>query len=215
MLGVHDLALFVVSGLLLNITPGQDVAYIVSRSAAHGLRDGCVAALGIGTGCFVHVFAAALGLSAILATSATAFLVVKLAGAAYLVWIGAAMLLGRGNGRSAAGGQGHGRDRLARVPARKVFTQGFLTNALNPKVALFFLAFLPQFVEAGAGSRPLAFLLLGVIFTVNGTLVNLLWAWSAARLSTMLGGGGRFGVWIKRAVGTLFVGFGVRLALAD
>ncbi|MUM77550.1 LysE family translocator [Pseudodesulfovibrio sp. F-1] len=215
MLGVHDLALFIVSGLLLNITPGQDVAYIVSRSAAHGLRDGSVAALGIGAGCFVHVFAAALGLSAILATSATAFLVVKLAGAAYLVWIGAGMLLGRGNGRSAAGGQARGSARLARASARKVFTQGFLTNALNPKVALFFLAFLPQFVDAGAGSRPLAFLLLGVIFTVNGTLVNLLWAWSAARLSTMLGGGGRFGVWIKRAVGALFVGFGVRLALAD
>ncbi|WP_285906118.1 LysE family translocator [Pseudodesulfovibrio pelocollis] len=211
MFGTHDLALFVVSGLLLNITPGQDVAYIVSRSAAHGLRDGCVAALGIGAGCFVHVFAAALGLSAILATSATAFLVVKLVGAAYLVWIGAVMLLGRGNGRAPSDGKGG--ERLARVPARKVFTQGFLTNALNPKVALFFLAFLPQFVDAGSGS--MAFLLLGVIFTVNGTLINLLWAWSAARLSTMFGGGGRFGVWIKRAVGALFVSFGLRLALAD
>jgi threonine/homoserine/homoserine lactone efflux protein len=210
MFGVHDLALFVVSGLLLNITPGQDVAYIVSRSAAHGLRDGAVAALGIGAGCFVHVFAAALGLSAILATSATAFLVVKLVGAAYLVWIGAAMLLGRGGGHGPSR-----RDALARVSARRVFTQGFLTNALNPKVALFFLAFLPQFVDAGAGSRPMAFLLLGVIFTVNGTLINLLWAWSAARLSTMLGGGGRFGVWIKRAVGALFVSFGIRLALAE
>jgi threonine/homoserine/homoserine lactone efflux protein len=210
MLGVHDLTLFIVSGLLLNITPGQDVAYIVSRSAAHGLRYGAVAALGIGAGCFVHVFAAALGLSAILATSATAFLVVKLAGAAYLVYVGATMLLGRGNGHGPAM-----RDSLVRVSARKVFSQGFLTNALNPKVALFFLAFLPQFVDAGAGSRPIAFLLLGVIFTVNGTLINLLWAWSAARLSTMLGGGGRFGIWIKRAVGALFISFGIRLALAD
>lgn len=210
MLGVHDLALFVVSGLLLNITPGQDVAYIVSRSAAHGLRDGAVAALGIGAGCFVHVFAAALGLSAILATSATAFLAVKLVGAAYLVYVGAAMLLGRGNGHGPARSAS-----LTRVSARKVFNQGFLTNALNPKVALFFLAFLPQFVDAGAGSRPMAFLLLGVIFTVNGTLINLLWAWSAARLSTMLGGGGRFGVWIKRAVGALFISFGIRLALAE
>lgn len=210
MFGVHDLTLFIVSGLLLNITPGQDVAYIVSRSAAHGLRDGAVAALGIGAGCFVHVFAAALGLSAILATSATAFLAVKLVGAAYLVYVGAAMLLGRGNGHGPARSAS-----LAGVSARKVFSQGFLTNALNPKVALFFLAFLPQFVDAGAGSRPMAFLLLGVIFTVNGTLINLLWAWSAARLSTMLGGGGRFGVWIKRAVGALFVSFGIRLALAE
>jgi threonine/homoserine/homoserine lactone efflux protein len=210
MLGVHDLTLFIISGLLLNITPGQDVAYIVSRGAAHGLRDGAVAALGVGAGCFVHVFAAALGLSAILATSATAFLVVKLVGAAYLVWVGGAMLLGRGNG--------HGRadsGRLAKASGRKVFTQGFLTNALNPKVALFFLAFLPQFVSADAGSKPMAFLLLGVIFTVNGTMINLLWAWSAARLSSMLGGGGRFSVWIKRAVGALFVSFGIRLAFAQ
>jgi threonine/homoserine/homoserine lactone efflux protein len=210
MFGVHDLTLFIVSGLLLNITPGQDVAYIVSRSAAHGLRDGAVAALGIASGCFVHVFAAALGLSAILATSATAFLVVKLAGAAYLLWVGGVMLLGRGNGQAATG-----RDPLARKSPGKVFRQGFLTNALNPKVALFFLAFLPQFVAADAGSKPMAFLLLGLIFTFNGTLVNLLYAWSSARLSAMIGGGGRFGVWIKRAVGALFVSFGIRLALAD
>ena len=210
MLGVNDLTLFIISGLLLNITPGQDVAYIVSRSASRGWRNGAIAALGVGVGCFVHVFAAALGLSAILATSATAFTVVKLVGAAYLVWIGVTMW--RGNSKEKDTEE---RVDYLRVSRRKIFSQGFLTNALNPKVALFFLAFLPQFVSVDAPSKPLAFLFLGLLFTFNGTLVNLLWAWTAARVSTLLGGGGQYGTWIKRVAGSLFIGLGIRLALAD
>lgn len=209
MFGTHDLALFVLSGLLLNITPGQDVFYIVSKGASLGWRNGALAALGVGTGCFVHVFAAALGLSAILATSSTAFTVVKYAGAAYLVWVGFQMW------RSDKNGHGIDGDEYFKVSRRRVFTQGFLTNALNPKVALFFLAFLPQFVSVDAPSKPLAFLFLGIVFTVNGTLVNLSYAWSAARVSSMIGGGGKYGRWIKRAAGTLFIGLGIRLALAD
>ncbi len=210
MLGVNDLTLFIISGLLLNITPGQDVAYIVSRSASRGWRDGAIAALGVGVGCFVHVFAAALGLSAILATSAMAFTVVKLVGAAYLIWIGVTMWRGNGNEKNTKE-----KADFFRVSRRKIFSQGFLTNALNPKVALFFLAFLPQFVSAEAPSKPLAFLFLGLLFTFNGTLVNLLWAWTAARLSTVMGGGGRYGTWIKRVAGSLFIGLGIKLALAD
>jgi len=209
MFGIHDLALFIVSGLLLNITPGQDVAYIVSRGA-RGWRDGAYAALGIGTGCFVHVFSAALGLSAILATSAAAFTIVKFAGAAYLVWIGITMWRTNGNG--------HNKNAdipQPRLSRRKIFSQGFLTNALNPKVALFFLAFLPQFVSADAPSKPMAFLVLGVIFTFNGTLVNMCWAWSAARVTRLFNGGGKYAAWLKRAAGTLFLGLGIRLAMAD
>lgn len=209
MFGIHDLALFVVSGLLLNITPGQDVAFIVSRGASHGWKRGAVAALGVGTGCFVHVFSAALGLSAILATSATAFTVVKLAGAAYLLWIGATMILGSGNGKPAKKAE------YLRISKRRIFTQGFLTNALNPKVALFFLAFLPQFVSVDAPSKPLALLVLGIVFTINGTLVNLCYAWSASRVSALFNGGGRYAAWIKRVAGTLFIGLGVRLALVE
>lgn len=208
MLGIHDIVLFIVSGLLLNITPGQDVAFIVSRGAAHGWRSGAVAVLGVAAGCFVHVFAAALGLSAILATSATAFTVVKLAGAAYLVWIGFTMW--KPNGKNHDGSPTY-----LRTSRRRIFTQGFLTNALNPKVALFFLAFLPQFVSGDAPSKPMAFLVLGVIFTFNGILVNLGYAWSASRAAALFNGGGRFVGWIKRAAGTLFIGLGVRLALAD
>jgi len=206
--GIHDLALFILSGLLLNITPGQDVAYIVSTGAARGWKAGALAALGVNTGCLVHVTAAALGLSAILATSATAFTVVKFAGAAYLVWIGIAMW--RENG-----GNGHEAQTKAQKSMRSVYSKGFLTNALNPKVALFFLAFLPQFVAADSTQKPLALLVLGVIFTVNGTFVNLGYAFAAARTAALFNGGGRYKTWIKRAAGTLFLGMGVRLAMAD
>ena len=209
MFGTHDLALFILSGLLLNITPGQDVFYIVSKGAALGWRNGALAALGVGAGCFVHVFAAALGLSAILATSATAFSVVKYVGAAYLVWIGIQMWRADDNGHKDTHGE------YFRVSRRKVFSQGFLTNALNPKVALFFLAFLPQFVAHDAPSKPLAFLFLGIVFTVNGTFVNLTYAWSAARVSSMVGSGGKYTKWIKRSAGTLFIALGIRLALAE
>ncbi len=208
--GVHDLALFIISGLILNITPGADVAYIVSRSATLGWRQGIVAALGIGTGCFVHVFSAALGLSAILATSATAFTVVKLAGAAYLIYIGVGLLWNK-NGNS----KGAAQTKATTISKRKVFSQGFLTNALNPKVALFFLAFLPQFVSADAPSKPLAFFFLGVLFTINAVFINLLWAWSAARVSNLLSGNGRFGIWAKRMGGAVFMGLGIRLAMTD
>ncbi|QGY39470.1 LysE family translocator [Pseudodesulfovibrio cashew] len=209
MFGIHDLALFIISGLLLNITPGQDVAFIVSRGAAFGWRKGMVAALGVGTGCFVHVFAAALGLSAILATSATAFTVVKLAGAGYLIWIGLSVWRSGGENGEANPIQYH------KVSLRRLFIQGFLTNALNPKVALFFMAFLPQFVSPDSPAKPLAFLTLGVIFTVNGTMVNFGYAWFAARAAALFNGGGRFTAWIKRAAGTLFIGLGIRLAMAE
>lgn len=210
MFGIHDIALFIISGLLLNITPGADVAYIVSRGASLGWRCGIVAALGIGAGCFVHVFSAALGLSAILATSATAFTVVKLAGAAYLVWIGLSMWRGK-----AKGDEDVPEREYLRVSMRRIFMQGFLTNALNPKVALFFLAFLPQFVSADSPAKPVAFLVLGVIFTVNGTLVNMGWAWAAARVSSLFNGGGRYSTWLKRMAGTLFIGLGIRLAMSE
>ena len=209
MFGIHDLTLFILSGLLLNITPGQDVAYIVSTGAARGWKAGAMAALGVNTGCLVHVTAAALGLSAILATSATAFTVVKFVGAAYLVWIGIAMWREKnGNGHDDA-------DRPREKSLRAVYSKGFLTNALNPKVALFFLAFLPQFVAVDSAHKPLALLTLGVIFTFNGMFVNLAYAFAAARTAALFNGGGRYKTWIKRAAGTLFLGMGVRLAMAD
>jgi len=208
MAGVHDLAFFVVAGLLLNVSPGPDTLYIAGRSATQGFRAGAVAALGIFAGCFVHIAAAAIGLSALIMASAEAFLVVKLAGAAYLAYVGFTMLGSR------AALEGEAKPRL--VPARlsTIFWQGCLTNALNPKVALFFLAFLPQFIGADAPHKALAFLALGVLFNVNSVFWNLFVAWSAHHVA----GGvrrGRAALWINRSIGAMFVAMGVRLALAE
>ena len=188
MFGTHDLALFVLSGLLLNITPGADTLYIVGRGATQGLRGGTTAALGVGAGCVVHMFAAALGLSAILAASATAFTVVKLVGAAYLVYLGVSLL--RTASTPAAANL---TNPLRQTSLRKVFFQGLLTNVLNPKVALFFLAFLPQFIDHDAPNKVLGFLFLGMVFNVNGTLWNLFVAWSSARVGNRARGLRRYG----------------------
>lgn len=209
MFGTQDLLLFVLSGLLLNVTPGPDVLYIVGRSAAQGFRAGVWAAFGIGAGCFVHIGAAALGLSAILATSAMAFTIVKWIGAAYLVYVGVSMLLTR-RGASAAP--------MVALPATsltRIFWQGFLTNALNPKVALFFLAFVPQFIDATSPAKVMAFLFLGVVFNVNGTLWNMFVAWMAARLLGRLTAVPDVSLWLNRFLGGLFVGLGVKLALSE
>ncbi len=214
MLGIQNLWLFVVSGLLLNIAPGPDSLLIMSRAATQGWRAGFVAAWGVGCGVFVHVFAAALGLSALLATSATAFTVVKIGGAAYLVWMGAGMLFKRTKRVQAA---------AAATPApavptapdwRAIFAQGFLTNALNPKVALFFLAFVPQFIAPDAPSKPLAFIVLGAIFDFNGMLWCHALALFAAFASRKLKVGAAVGRWLNRTMGALFVALGVKLALA-
>jgi threonine/homoserine/homoserine lactone efflux protein len=206
MLGTHDLPLFILSGLLLNITPGADSLYIATRSITHGARAGVAAALGISAGCYVHILAAALGLSAILATSSAAFTVIKFIGAAYLVYLGVTLL------RSKAAPLEH----LVRAPdspLRTIFAQGFLTNVLNPKVALFFLAFVPQFIEPSAPSKPLAFLFLDAIFSFNGTLWCLFLAWASSRLGSFHVGP-RAVTWLNRGVGGVFVLVGVRLALA-
>jgi len=209
MLGTHDLWLFVLSGLLLNITPGPDTLYIIGRSSTQGWRAGAVAALGIGAGTLVHICAAALGLSAILAASATAFTVVKFIGAAYLLYVGIVLI------RSASSVKASPSTVVPRgATIRGIFIQGFLTNVLNPKVALFFLAFLPQFVAHEANSKPLAFLFLGAIFDVNGTIWNLLVAWSTARLSGSLAPNAAFKRWFNRCVGGVFIFIGIRLALA-
>jgi threonine/homoserine/homoserine lactone efflux protein len=208
MLGSHDLWLFVLSGLLLNITPGPDTLYIVGRSSTQGWRGGAFAALGVGAGTLVHICAAALGLSALLAASAAAFTAVKIIGAIYLLYVGIGLIRSADSIRSSPIAS----DRRA-ISTRGIFVQGFLTNVLNPKVALFFLAFLPQFVSSAAPSKPAAFLFLGAVFDVNGTLWNLLVAWSAARISNHLAPSAAFKRWFNRCVGGVFIFVGLRLAL--
>ena len=209
MAGTQNLWLFVVSGLLLNITPGPDSLFIMARSATQGWRAGVVACWGIGIGTLVHVLAAALGLSALLKTSATAFLVVKIVGAAYLAWIGIGMLLARGAAAQAV-------DVAPRVLRyRDIFRQGLLTNVLNPKVALFFLAFVPQFIAPDAHSKPLAFVVLGAIFDFNGMLWCHSLALFTAFASRRLNVGAAVGRWLNRTMGALFVALGAKLALAS
>jgi RhtB (resistance to homoserine/threonine) family protein len=210
MLGTHDLLIFILAGWLLNVTPGPDTALIVARSTQLGLRGGVAAVAGVGCGIMVHVTAAALGISALIAASATAFDVVKFCGAAYLVYIGARMMLTRRakeNLEAAAAGI---------APAMSfatVLRQGFVTNALNPKVALFFLAFLPQFVDQTAPSKALALFVLGVIFNANGTLWNLVVAVVTARATRMVRGARSYQRFIDGTIGAIFIAFGIKLAL--
>lgn len=215
MLGLHDIPLFVLAGLLLNVTPGPDTVYVVGRSVQMGWRGGAVAALSISAGCLVHVFAAAVGLSALLAASAFGFTAVKWGGAAYLVYIGLRMLLARPRVIEPEVHRGMATSSPERTSLLQVFWQGVLTNALNPKVALFFLAFLPQFVDVAAPGRALAFVALGLIFVFNGTLWNLGVAAFAAKAAGRLRRSSHVTVWINRLLGGVFIYLGIRVAMLD
>lgn len=207
----QHLLLFIAAGWLLNLTPGPDVLYIVTNSLRAGARAGIVAGLGITTGCFVHVAAAAIGVGALLATSALAFGLLKWAGAAYLAWVGLKLLRARPQGAQDFAA-------LARTAPPKtlgqVFVGGFWTNVLNPKVAIFFLAFVPQFITPGSGHEAVTFLLLGALFNVNSLPVNAGWAVAAAWMARH-GAVQRGMHWLDRAAGALFIAFGLRLALTD
>ncbi len=207
MLGTVDLGVFVLAGLLLNITPGADMLYIAHRSAIQGVKAGIIAALGIGAGCLVHILFAALGLSVVLAASALAFTVVKLVGAAYLIYLGLATLISL---RSPAGEE---KSLAQPLPPGQIFRQAMLINVLNPKVVLFFMALLPQFVSPQAAHPAISFLFLGCLFNLNGTIVNVLCAMFSATIAARLRRFVILGKVLKASVGALFIGLGVRLAL--
>jgi threonine/homoserine/homoserine lactone efflux protein len=206
----EHLGWFVLAGWLLNLTPGPDVLYIVSNALRQGARAGLVAALGITAGCFVHIFAAALGVGALLATSATAFTVLKWAGAAYLAVMGVRLLLSKAPAAIELDAESG-----TKAAFKDIFFQGFLTNALNPKVAVFFLAFVPQFIAPGAEHKTWAFIALGVLFNVNAIPINFGYAalagWASQRLVVVQRGMH----WLDRLAGVMFIGFGVKLALTD
>ena len=211
MTGIHDLGLFVAAGLLLNVTPGPDLAYIAARSAAGGFRAGIAATLGITAGCVVHTLAAAAGLSVVLATSAAAFGVVKWCGAAYLLYAGLRLVAASARPpRAATGGVP-----LPPAAAPRIFREAFVINVLNPKVALFFLAFLPQFIDAGAPAKALAFIALGCLFNLNSLFVNVPVAWLAARAGRRVRTHALAARWLTGAVGALFVLLAGRLATLE
>ncbi len=209
MMGIHAYGLFLASGILMNVMPGQDTMFIIGRSLTGGSRAGVAAALGVTVGSLGHTLAAALGLSAILATSAFAFTAVKLVGAAYLLYLGARLLLGR----EPTGAPGAGTATAPAAPSA-AFAQGIVTNILNPKVALFFLAFLPQFIDPASESKTLAFLVLGATFVTTGLAWCLVLAVAAARLQRFFASHPGARILLDRTVGALFVGLGARLAWA-
>ncbi|MHB1134560.1 MAG: LysE family translocator [Chloroflexota bacterium] len=200
------LALFLVATVSLNLTPGPDMLYVMASSVGSGRRVGVAAALGIGGGCLVHTFAAALGLSALLMSSASLYDALRFAGAGYLIYLGLRALVG--------GGQAGGAVGYRRASLGSAFRQGVTTNVLNPKVAIFFLAFLPQFVDPARGDAAWQFILLGTIFNVSGTVVNSLVALAAGRLGEGLRSRPRLARAQQWFTGGVFVALGARLALA-
>ena len=207
MFGIHDFGVFVCAGILLNLTPGPDTVYILGRSIANGRAVGVASALGICIGSIFHTCAAGFGLSAILATSAWAFSAVKFVGAIYLIVLGLRTLFQREYDLKVS-------DRLKQADPVRALRQGVLTNILNPKVALFFLAFLPQFIDSTAPLKLFAFLILGLTFVTTGTIWCLILAWFASGFRARLQQNATLAAFLTRVVGSLFVLLGLRLATA-
>jgi threonine/homoserine/homoserine lactone efflux protein len=202
----HSLLLFIVAGLALNVTPGPDMLYIVARSSTEGRRAGIVSALGVAVGTLVHITALALGLAAVLRAVPLAYDTVTLAGAGYLIYLGVRAF------RNPPLSNAH--VTIERASLWAIFRQGILTNVLNPKVALFFLAFLPQFVDPSRGAPAAQMAVLGLIFDLNGTLVNVGAAVGAHSVASLfLGEQSRNARVMGRATGVLFIGLGARVAL--
>jgi threonine/homoserine/homoserine lactone efflux protein len=208
MFGIHNFTLFLTTGILLNLMPGPDTAYIIGRSVAQGRRAGIASAFGITLGSVCHTIAAALGLSAFLAASAFAFTIVKIVGGAYLIYLGVRMILSRV-------GELQVPSHFARDETAAAFRQGIITNLLNPKVALFFLAFLPQFIDPASPMKVPAFVALGLTFVTTGTIWCLIVAWFASALSERLRGSRTVANILNRTVGSLFVFLGLRLAASS
>ena len=205
MFGIHDFGLFLVTGILLNLAPGPDTAYIVGRSIVQGRDAGVASAFGSSIGSLFHTLAAALGLSAIIASSAWAFGFVKIIGGGYLVFLGIKMLLEKRHRLDLP-------SNFRRSTTMAAFRQGILTNILNPKVALFFLAFLPQFIDPASNAKVAAFVTLGLTFVITGTTWCLVLAFFASAFSERLRGNETITQWLNRTVGALFVFLGLRLA---
>jgi threonine/homoserine/homoserine lactone efflux protein len=200
------LPVFFAAMFLLNITPGPDMLYVLARATGQGRAAGLVSALGVGAGGFFHIFAVAFGLAGLLHTVPVAYNALRFAGAAYLIYLGVRTLLARGPGENAAP--------VAPASLMRIFAQGVLTNVLNPKVALFFLAFLPQFINRN-GSAFAQTVELGLIFDCSGTIVNVIVALAASSVRNALRnriGGAPVFRWLTGAV---FIGLGLRLAARD
>ena len=200
-----DLVLFFTAATVLIVIPGPAVLYIVARSIDQGRTAGLTSAAGIATGGLVHVIAASLGLSALLVSSAIAYSAIKYVGAAYLFYLGIKKFRERPTNTSP--------EHAEPIPLHRVFSQGALVNILNPKTAIFFFAFLPQFVDPAHGSVALQFLVLGLVFTVMGFFSDSLWALTAGSAANWLRGNQGFLRNQRYVAGTVYMGLGLATAV--
>ncbi len=207
MFGIHDYFGFLIAGIILNITPGSDTIYILTRSISQGRKAGVYSVLGITSGGLIHTVFASFGLSVILARSAEAFMVVKYLGVIYLVYLGVKMLIQKNNVLNPD-------INLKAKSMFRVYKEGILTNVLNPKVVLFFLAFMPQFINPDNANGPVPFLLLGATFMTTGMLWCLLVAYASSMVTQKLRANDRIGLYLQKLSGIIFIGLGLRL-IAD
>ena len=203
MIGITGFGLFFLTALLINITPGTDTMYIVSRSISQGKKAGIYSVLGISTGSLVHTFLASIGLSVILTTSVVLFTVVKLIGVGYLVYLGIRMLLQKSSNFQL-------KDTKI-ISIKKIYTQGLLTNVTNPKVALFFISFLPQFISRDNAYGPLPFIILGLTFVITGTVWCLVVAIFASFATKKLRNNPKVEFILNKITGVIFIGLGIKL----
>ncbi|BFH65380.1 LysE family translocator [Paenibacillus azoreducens] len=203
MIGITSFGLFLLSAFLMNITPGADTMYIVSRSVSQGRKAGIYSVLGISTGVLVHIFLAAIGLSVILTTSALLFTIVKITGAAYLIYLGARMLLQKSSHLELKA--------TTSMSLKKIYMQGLLTNVTNPKVALFFISFLPQFISRDNAYGPLPFIILGLSFVTTGTIWSLFVSFFSSYATEKLRNNSKIEFVLNKITGVIFIGLGIKL----
>lgn len=208
MFGIINFETFLIAGIILNLTPGTDTMYILGRSISQGKKAGILSALGIASGALMHCVFAALGLSLILAKSALAFEIVKYAGAAYLIFLGIKMLISKTDTEFKL------QKNNEQTNYRKIYISGIFTNVLNPKVALFFLAFLPQFIDPSYVQSSLPFLILGLTFVSTGTIWCLALAFFSSKLSKKIRQNYKIKKWLDKITGGIFIILGIKLALS-
>jgi RhtB (resistance to homoserine/threonine) family protein len=207
MFGIENYITFLIAGIILNITPGSDTMYILTRSIAQGKKAGYYSVYGISTGCFFHTLLASMGLSIILSKSPLAFTIIKYAGVAYLVYIGTKLFFDKKTIFENASKS------IEQFDLWKIYRQGVLTNVLNPKVALFFLSFLPQFINPDQTNGPLPFLILGFTFQTTGTLWCLFLAYSASIITNTLRNNNTIAKAMQMLSGLIFIGLGLKILI--
>jgi len=208
MTGIIHYETFILTGILLNITPGNDTIFILSRSMAQGKKAGLMSVLGIATGSLIHTTLAAFGLSIIIAKSVLLFSIIKYAGAAYLLYIGYQMITDKTSLNT------DNSFLEKKINLKKVYLDGMITNVLNPKVALFFISFLPQFIDPNVSNTVLPFLKLGITFTITGTIWCLILANFSSFLFSKLKHNKTLSNYINKTCGAVLVGLGIKVALS-